>query len=89
MGCGWWIFIHFVCFLSLHGLLLVVLVTCIIDSRQKCDVLNFVIDRRSDHTLQVLTTLNIRPRNKALSSAERLLGTAVKTNKCSTARIGP
>ena len=33
--------------------------------------------------VQVLTTINSRPRNKALSSAERLLGTAIKTKKCS------
>ena len=33
---------------------------------------------------QVLTTINRRPRNKAFSSAGRLLGTAIKTKKCTT-----
>lgn len=38
--------------------------------------------------IQVLTTINSRPRNKALSSAERLLGTVIKTKKCSTQQHG-
>ena len=50
-------------------------------------VLNFLCYKGTE-IIEVLTTRNSRPRNKAFSSAERLLGTAIKTKKCSTQKHG-
>ena len=50
--------------------------------------MKFVQDYKGTMIIQILTTINSRPRNKALSSAERLLGTAIKTKKCSTKQYG-
>lgn len=50
-------------------------------------VLNFLC-HKGTVIIKVLTTRKSRPRNKAFSSAERLLGTAIKTKKCSTQKHG-